>query len=193
MRTAASFHRQKKSDARYRERRWARRLARDVAVTGLHWKTIFRRRLEDALGSIAQARQHRQGSAGGLRAIADQASAQRLSRDSNNAISRTMRSVRAAGTLFCVTAIEMRLRRMRDEELASARVWSGQRHTKRASHVPPPIDLIANGVPRSSATVASRIATLRDEVGYDAMKALTIEVFPTCKRNDVVHGERRLA
>src|SRR3982751_1576636 len=59
-----------------------------------------------------------------------------------------------------VAAVEMRLRRMGDEELAAAGVRTGQRHPERPPQIAPAVQLVANGVAGPAVAVAARVAAL---------------------------------
>src|SRR5687767_4772309 len=59
-----------------------------------------------------------------------------------------------------IPAIEMRLRRVGHEELTAAGMGAGKRHAERPSHVAMWVELVADGIPRSTISVAARIARL---------------------------------
>ena len=66
--------------------------------------------------------------------------------------------------------VEVRLRRVRDEELAAAGVRPVERHADGSAQVGPLVELVANRVAGSAFAVAARIAGLDHEVGHHAME-----------------------
>ena len=74
-----------------------------------------------------------------------------------------------------VARVEVRLRRVRDEELAAAGVLPVERHADGAAQIRPLVDLVANRVARPALAVAARIAVLHDEVGHDAVDRDAVE------------------
>src|SRR5260221_4992242 len=68
-----------------------------------------------------------------------------------------------------VLRVEVRLRGVRDEELAPARVGPRQRHPYRAAHVRPIVQSVAHRVARSAGAVAAWIAALDHVVRLHAM------------------------
>src|SRR5262245_42327035 len=79
---------------------------------------------------------------------------------------------------------------MCDEELAAAGVRPIERHTDRASHVGPLIQFVTNRKAWSSLAVATRIASLNDEVRHHAVERQAVEELLACERDEVVHRER---
>src|SRR5262249_48943029 len=67
-----------------------------------------------------------------------------------------------------VLRVQVRLRRVGDEELTAAGVWPRiERHADRPSQIRAVVQLIANREPRSALAVTARIAVLNHEVRYD--------------------------
>src|SRR5262249_10518510 len=77
-----------------------------------------------------------------------------------------------------VAAVQMRLWRMRDEELAAAGVLAREGHSDRAASVRPGVDLTAELITGAALAVASRVAPLDDEIRHDAMKSQVVEEIP---------------
>ena len=67
-----------------------------------------------------------------------------------------------------VAAVEVRLRRVGDEELRAAGVGPGEGHAHRAARVLLQIDLVADRVAGAAVHVVARIAALDHEVRHDA-------------------------
>ena len=90
---------------------------------------------------------------------------------------------------YRVAPIEVRLRRVGDEELAAAGVGPVERHPDSATKVRQLVDLVANREARPSLAVSSRVASLNHEVGDDAMnrqpveEALTREAYESVGRD----------
>src|SRR5918997_3449081 len=91
-----------------------------------------------------------------------------------------------------VAAVEVRLRRVRDEPLRAARVLDRERHPDRAALVRDGVDLAAYLVAGAAVAVAARVAALDDEVRDDAVERDVVEVVAARELHEVVHGERRL-
>src|SRR5215216_3111715 len=65
-----------------------------------------------------------------------------------------------------VTAIEVRLRRVSDEELAAAHVLARQCHADSARLVTTEIYLVSNLIARPAVLIAARVAALNNEVRH---------------------------
>src|SRR5207237_8590061 len=90
-----------------------------------------------------------------------------------------------------VLRIEMRLRRVRDEELTAAGVGPGvERHADGAAQVRVLVELVTNGLPRSTFAVAPRITGLHHEIGNNAMHAEAIEESAASEAEKTVDSER---
>src|SRR5437667_159443 len=77
-------------------------------------------------------------------------------------------------TEYGVAAVQVRLRRMGDEELAAARIGPGKRHTHGTHVVTHGIHLVPEHEARPSPPITPRIAVLYDEVGHDPAPARAI-------------------
>src|SRR5215472_1816819 len=86
-----------------------------------------------------------------------------------------------------VDAVEVWLRRMRDEPLASSGIGTRERHTDRAAPVLERIDLITNFVSRTAVSRAGRISILKHEVGNDTMDRDAVEELLLGEPNEVHH------
>src|SRR6266566_6430537 len=75
-----------------------------------------------------------------------------------------------------VDAVQVRLRRMRDEILAAAGVGTRERHADRADIVAHGIDLIADREPWPAPSITPGIAVLHDEVRHHPMPARPVEI-----------------
>src|SRR5215510_13259773 len=91
-----------------------------------------------------------------------------------------------------IDAVEVRLRRMRDEILAPSGVRSRQRHAHRSGLVAHGVDLVADREAGAAPAVAARIAVLHDEVRDDAMPPRPIEIASRDQLQEYRDGERRL-
>src|SRR5258705_13851968 len=91
-----------------------------------------------------------------------------------------------------VERVEMRLRRVRDEELAPAGILPRERHADRAPHERTLVQLVADGVPGPALTVAAWIAVLHDEVRQDAMNLESVEKPFARERHEIASGLRRV-
>ena len=91
-----------------------------------------------------------------------------------------------------IPAIEMRLRRVGHEELTAAGIGTRERHAEGASHVAMRVELVADGIPRSTISVAARIASLNHEIWNHPVEPLPVEVPTPGQRHEVVHGKGRL-
>src|SRR2546423_7932438 len=91
-----------------------------------------------------------------------------------------------------VAAVEVWLRRVRDEPLRAARVLARQGHADRAATVRNHIYLAANLVAGAAVAVAARVAALYDEVRHDAVERDAVEVVPARKPYEVVNRQRRV-
>src|SRR5262249_1879785 len=89
-----------------------------------------------------------------------------------------------------VTAVQMWLRRMRDEKLAAAGVLARKSHPDRAANVRPGVYLAADLIARAAFAVAARVASLNDEIRNDAVKSDAVEEALARERNEVVHRDR---
>ena len=92
----------------------------------------------------------------------------------------------------CVTAVQMRLRRMGNEKLAAAGVLARQSHPDRAASVRPGVDLAADLIAGAAFAVTARIAALDDEVGNDAVESQVVEKTLARERDKAVHRDRRV-
>lgn len=91
-----------------------------------------------------------------------------------------------------IPAIQMRLRRMRDEKLAAARVFARQSHPDRSANVRPRVHFAANLITRSAFAVSARITSLNDEVRDYAMKGQVVEITFARQRDEAVHSNWRV-
>src|SRR5262245_16382522 len=91
-----------------------------------------------------------------------------------------------------VTAVQMRLRRMRDEKLAAAGVLARKSHPDRAASVRPGVDLAADLIAGAAFAVAARVAPLNDEIRHDAVKIEAVEEALSRERDEAVHRDRRV-
>src|SRR6202035_111235 len=91
-----------------------------------------------------------------------------------------------------VAAVEMRLGREGEEELAAAGVRAGERHADPPAGVAPAIDLVADGVARAAEAVAAGIAALHHEVGNDAMEGEAVVEALAGEVEEVEAGQRRV-
>src|SRR5437016_14018665 len=95
-------------------------------------------------------------------------------------------------TEYGVAAVEVRLRRMGDEELAAARIGPGKRHTHGTHVVAHGIHLVPEHKARSAPTIAPGIAVLDDEVGHDPVPAGSVKVASLDQVDKGGDGERGL-
>src|SRR5215813_9909134 len=91
-----------------------------------------------------------------------------------------------------VTAVQMRLRRVRDEKLAAAGVLARESHSDRAANVRPGVDLAADLITGAAFAVAARVASLNDEIRHDAVKSEAVEETLARERDEAVHRDRRV-
>src|SRR5215475_5192622 len=91
-----------------------------------------------------------------------------------------------------VAAVQMRLRRMRDEKLAAAGVLARESHPDRAANVRPGVDLAADLIAGAAFAVAARVAPLNDEIRNDAVKSEAVEEALARERDEAVHRDRRV-
>src|SRR5215471_12172626 len=89
-----------------------------------------------------------------------------------------------------VTAVQMWLRRMRDEKLAAAGVLARKSHPDRAASVRPGVYFAADLIAGAAFAVAARVASLNDEIRNDAVKSEAVEEALTRERNEAVHRDR---
>src|SRR5215813_12628855 len=88
-----------------------------------------------------------------------------------------------------VTAIQMWLRRMRDEKLAAAGVLAREGHPDRAANVRPGVDLAADLIAGAAFALPARVPSLNDEIRNDAMKSEAVEETLARERNEAVHRD----
>src|SRR5262249_39610179 len=91
-----------------------------------------------------------------------------------------------------IAAIQMRLRRVRDEKLAAAGVLAREGHPDRAASVRPGIDLAADLIAGAALAVAAPVPSLDDEIRHDAVKSQAVEEPPARERDEAVHRDRRV-
>src|SRR5262249_47997788 len=91
-----------------------------------------------------------------------------------------------------VTAVQMWLRRMRDEKLAAAGVLARKSHPDRATNVRPGVDLAADLIAGAAFAVAAGVASLNDEIRHDAVKSEVVEEALAREPNEAVHRDRRV-
>src|SRR5262245_31222552 len=91
-----------------------------------------------------------------------------------------------------VTAVQMWLRRVRDEKLAAAGVLARKSHPDRAASVRPGVDLAADLIAGAAFAVTTRVASLNDEIRHDAVKAQAVEEALARERDEAVHRDRRV-
>src|SRR5262249_8876524 len=91
-----------------------------------------------------------------------------------------------------VTAVQMWLRRMRDEKLAAAGVLARKSHPDRAANVRPAVYLAADLMSGTAFAVAARVTSLNDEIRNDAVKSEAVEEALARERNEAVHRDRRV-
>src|SRR5262245_11099017 len=89
-----------------------------------------------------------------------------------------------------VSAIQMRLRRVRDEKLAAARVFTRESHPDCPAVVWPGVDLAADLIARAAFAVATRVAALNNEMRRDAVKSQAVEEAFTRERDEAFHRDR---
>src|SRR6266516_2745376 len=90
-----------------------------------------------------------------------------------------------------VDAVEVRLRRVRDEELAAARVRPGKGHPHGTHVVTDGIHLVSQHETGPAPTVAPGITVLHDEVGHDAVPAGSVKVAPVDRKSTRLHYSHR--
>src|SRR5204862_8006970 len=78
-----------------------------------------------------------------------------------------------------VLTVKMRLRRERDEPLASPRVSPVQREAEGSPKVRERTEFIAHGVTGPAVPVTARLAILDDKAGHDAVHGQPVEVTGT--------------
>src|SRR2546425_8597997 len=89
------------------------------------------------------------------------------------------RATRAGyATKYCVNAVQVGLRGVRDEVLRASRVGARERHPHGARFVADGIDLVADGETGPAPAVPPRIPVLHHEVRHDAMPAGAVEITP---------------
>src|SRR5689334_928079 len=86
----------------------------------------------------------------------------------------------------------MRLRRKREEILASAGVRTGQRHSDCTTLVATRVQLIADRVARTPVAIAARVTVLGNEVRDDSVKLNVAVETAARERNEVRNGEWRI-
>src|SRR5215218_8039769 len=86
----------------------------------------------------------------------------------------------------------MRLRRMRDEELAAASVLPVEGDADDATEVRLLTEIVANCETRTALSVAPRIAALDDEVGNDAVEGQAVVEPIAGQRDERFHRQRRI-
>src|SRR5262245_204487 len=91
-----------------------------------------------------------------------------------------------------VAAVQMRLRRVRDEKLAAAGVLARKSHPDRAANVRPGVDLAADLIAGAAFAVAARVTSLNDEIRHDAVKSEAVEEALARERDEAVHRDRRV-
>src|SRR6266545_3105000 len=91
-----------------------------------------------------------------------------------------------------VTALQMRLRGVCDEKLAAAGVLARKSHPDRAASVRSGVDLAADLIAGAAFAVATRIASLNDEIRHDAVKSEAVEEALARERDEAVHRDRRV-
>src|ERR1041384_6357570 len=91
-----------------------------------------------------------------------------------------------------VGAVEMRLRRMGDEELTAAGVGARQGHADGPRLIARLIHFIALHESRPAPPVAARVAVLNHDVGHDAVPARTVEEVPIDEPQERGEGQRCL-
>jgi len=91
-----------------------------------------------------------------------------------------------------VASVEVRLRRVGNEELRAAGVRPGERHAHGPAVVALAIDLVADDPSRPAVAVAPRIPVLDDEVRHHAVPAAPIEEAAVHEAQEIQHRERRV-
>src|SRR5262245_9389972 len=91
-----------------------------------------------------------------------------------------------------VTAVQMWLRRMRDEKLAAAGVLAREGHPDCAANVRPGVALAPYLLPGAAFAVAASVASLYDEIRHDAVKSEAVEEALARERDEAVHSDRRV-
>src|SRR5215510_4094901 len=89
-----------------------------------------------------------------------------------------------------VTAVQMWLRRVRDEKLAPAGVLARKSHPDRAANIRPGVYLASDLIAGAAFAVAARVASLNDEIRNDAVKSEAVEEALARERNEAVHRDR---
>src|SRR6266436_494388 len=87
-----------------------------------------------------------------------------------------------------VTAVKMRLRRMRDEPLRAAGIFSRERHANRAAFVRHLVYLATNLIAGAAIAITARIAILHNEVRDDTMHCDAVEIIALRELNEIVDG-----
>src|SRR5215475_9334511 len=91
-----------------------------------------------------------------------------------------------------VTAVQMRLRGVRDEKLAAAGVLARKSHPDRAANVRPGVYLASDLIAGAAFAVAARIASLNNEIRNDAVKSQVVEEALASERDEAVHCDWRV-
>src|SRR5215468_7673272 len=86
----------------------------------------------------------------------------------------------------------MRLRRVRDEELAAARVFPVERHADSSTQIWQLVQLIADRVAWATVAVAPGIAVLNHEIGHHTVNRSPIEKSLADEIDEVGDGQRRV-
>jgi len=88
----------------------------------------------------------------------------------------------------------MRLRRVRDEKLASVGSRPRVRHGKRSGHVPVrvTIHLVGEAIPRATPPVAVRAPPLNDKPGDHTVELQPVVEPVLREKHKIVHGNRRI-
>src|SRR5467141_1940198 len=95
-------------------------------------------------------------------------------------------------TKYCVNAVEVGLRGVRDEVLRASRVRARERHPHGARLVADGIDLVADCETGPAPAVTPRIPGLHHDVRHHAMPARAVEVAPVDEVDEHRDGQRRL-
>src|SRR5215210_66795 len=106
-------------------------------------------------------------------AVSDSATASLVNRDADNTVSLNdaIQHVATGAKLpeDGVATVQIRLRRVRDEELAAPGIRAGERHPKCTPVIAMTVHLVPNGMAGPAVPISAWIAALHHEVRHDAM------------------------
>src|SRR5262245_29890334 len=91
-----------------------------------------------------------------------------------------------------VAAVQMRLRRVRDEKLAAAGILARTSPSRGASSARAGVRLAPDLLAGAALAVAARVASLHDEIRHDAVKSNAVEETAARESDEAVHRDRRV-